>query len=97
MFFDDDTENECRLMGYGFSSFGSFRVYRVRQTHFSASCFMLLPSAKLAGLAAEKLGQPAAMGELIAGMLLGNLGFLGLHGLDYLKTDPGIEILGADR
>ena len=57
--------------------------------------FILLPSAKLAGLAAEKLGQPAVMGELIAGMLLGNLGFLGLHGLDYLKTDPGIEILAS--
>ena len=59
--------------------------------------FILLPSAKLAGLAAERLGQPAVMGELIAGMLLGILGFLGLHGLDYLKTDAGIEILGTDR
>ena len=56
---------------------------------------ILLPSAKLAGLAAERLRQPAVMGELIAGMLLGNLGLVGLHGLDYLKSDPAVEILAS--
>ncbi len=56
---------------------------------------ILLPSAKLAGLAAERLGQPAVMGELITGMLLGNLGLVGLHGLDYLKSDPAVEILAS--
>lgn len=56
---------------------------------------ILLPSAKLAGLAAERLGQPAVMGELIAGVVLGNLGLIGLHGLDYLKSDPAVEILAS--
>ncbi|OGQ78880.1 MAG: sodium:proton exchanger [Deltaproteobacteria bacterium RIFCSPLOWO2_12_FULL_60_19] len=56
---------------------------------------ILLPCAKLAALAAEKLGQPAVMGELIAGVLLGNLGLIGLHGLDYLKTDPALDILAS--
>lgn len=56
---------------------------------------VLLPSAKLAGMAAERLGQPAVLGELLAGMLLGNLGLIGLHGLDYLKTDAPLEILAS--
>ena len=56
---------------------------------------VLLPSAKLAGMAAERLGQPAVMGELLAGMLLGNLGLVGLYGLDYLKTDAAVEILAS--
>ena len=56
---------------------------------------ILLPSAKLAGMAAERLGQPAVMGELLAGMLLGNLGLAGLHGLEYLKTDAAVEILAS--
>ncbi len=34
---------------------------------------ILLPFAKLAGWLVEKLGQPAVLGELLAGMLLGNL------------------------
>jgi len=56
---------------------------------------ILLPSARLAGLAAEKVGQPAVLGELIAGMILGNLGLLGIHGLDYLKMDAGLQILAS--
>ncbi len=56
---------------------------------------ILLPCAKLAGLAAERLGQPAVMGELIAGMLLGNLNLLGFQALDYLRTDGAIEILAS--
>lgn len=56
---------------------------------------ILLPSAKLAGSAAERIGQPAVLGELIAGMILGNLGLFGLHGLEYLKTDAAVEILAS--
>lgn len=51
--------------------------------------FILIASAKLAGLVAERLGQPAVMGELIAGILPGNLGFLGRHGLEYLRPTRG--------
>jgi len=56
---------------------------------------LLLPLAKLAGLAAERFGQPAVQGELTVGVLLGNLGLIGFHDLDYLKTDPGLEILAG--
>lgn len=56
---------------------------------------ILLPSAKLAGLTVEKLGQPAVLGELLAGMVLGNLSLMGLHGLEYLKSDVAVEILAS--
>lgn len=56
---------------------------------------ILLPSAKLAAFAIERMGQPGVMGELIIGILLGNLGLIGFHGLDYLKADAGVEILAS--
>ena len=54
---------------------------------------ILLPVAKLAGMLAEKLAQPAVMGELVAGLILGNLGLLGIDHLVFLKTDAALEIL----
>ena len=42
---------------------------------------ILLPVAKLAGMLAEKLAQPAVMGELVAGLMLGNLSLLGIDDL----------------
>ena len=54
---------------------------------------ILLPAAKVSGWVVEKFGQPAVLGELLAGMLLGNLSLVGFTGLDYLKGDAGLEIL----
>jgi len=54
---------------------------------------ILLPAAKVSGWIVEKFGQPSVLGELLAGMALGNLGLVGFNGLDYLKNDPGLEIL----
>jgi Kef-type K+ transport system membrane component KefB len=54
---------------------------------------ILLPVAKLAGMLVEKLAQPAVMGELVAGLILGNLSLLGINDLMFLKTDGGLEIL----
>src|SRR5262245_51400125 len=57
--------------------------------------FILLPIAKLAGWIVERWQQPAVLGELLAGVFLGNLGLVGLHALDYLKMDAGLEILSG--
>ena len=54
---------------------------------------VLLPAAKFSGALAERWGQPAVLGELVAGLIIGNLSVLGVGGLDYLKTDPGLEML----
>jgi Kef-type K+ transport system membrane component KefB len=54
---------------------------------------VVLGSAKLGGEVAVRLGQPAVLGELLVGVALGNLGLLGFHGLDFLRTDPTVDML----
>ncbi|HEY1266090.1 MAG TPA: cation:proton antiporter [Candidatus Binatia bacterium] len=56
---------------------------------------VLLPAAKLAGWLAERAGQPAVLGELLAGIVIGNLTLFGYDGLEYLKKDPALETLAA--
>jgi Kef-type K+ transport system membrane component KefB len=54
---------------------------------------IILVAAKLGGEAFERFGQPAVLGELIVGMVLGNVALLGWGGLEFLSTNSGIEIL----
>jgi len=57
------------------------------------SLVVILVSAKLGGALMERIRQPAVLGELIFGVLLGNLSLVGLHQFDYLKSNEGINIL----
>lgn len=43
--------------------------------------------------AIEKKGQPAVLGELLAGVVLGNLTLLGIHALEPMKNDEVIQFL----
>jgi len=54
---------------------------------------VVLAAAWLGGEAAVRLGQPAVLGELLAGIALGNLGLLGVHGLAFVHADPSVEML----
>ena len=54
---------------------------------------IVLAAAKLGGELFERVGQPAVLGELIFGMLLGNLALAGFGWLEFLATNPGLEIL----
>lgn len=54
---------------------------------------IILIAAKLGGEVAERAHQPAVLGELVAGVLLGNLALVGFHGLDFLATNEGISII----
>jgi Kef-type K+ transport system membrane component KefB len=54
---------------------------------------VVLVGAKLFGELAVRLGQPAVLGELVAGVLLGNLRLVGYGGLDHWSTDPSLDIL----
>jgi Kef-type K+ transport system membrane component KefB len=56
---------------------------------------IILTVAKLGGHLAVKVGQPPVLGELAAGVILGNLGLLGFHGFDYLKTDASVEMIAG--
>ncbi|MDI1451467.1 cation:proton antiporter [Polyangium sp. 6x1] len=54
---------------------------------------VILAAAKLGGDLAVRVGQPAVLGELLAGVLLGNLGALGFTALEPMKTDASIDML----
>ena len=54
---------------------------------------VILFGAKLGGDAATRLGQPAVLGELVIGVLIGNLGLIGYAGLEPLKTDAAVDML----
>jgi len=54
---------------------------------------IMLVAAKLGGEVAERVHQPAVLGELLAGVILGNLALVGFGGLEFLSTNLGITIL----
>ena len=54
---------------------------------------VILIAAKLGGELATRLGQPAVLGELAFGVLLGNVHFIGLGAFDHYKTDPMVDMI----
>jgi len=54
---------------------------------------IILVVAKLGGEVAIRLGQPAVLGELVAGVLVGNLSLTGFSGVAWLATDTSIDML----
>ena len=56
---------------------------------------VVLVSAKIGGWIATRIRQPAVLGELIAGIVIGNLGLAGFHGFEPLQTDATLSILAG--
>jgi Na+:H+ antiporter len=56
---------------------------------------VILAAAKLGGHLAVRLGQPAVLGELTAGIMLGGLGLGGISWFDVVKSDPTIQVLAG--
>jgi Kef-type K+ transport system membrane component KefB len=54
---------------------------------------IILPAAKLGGDLASRLRQPAVLGELVVGVVLGNLALVGFSGFEYFKSDSSIDLL----
>src|SRR6266478_4245246 len=54
---------------------------------------VVLVGAKLGGEIAERLGQPAVLGELLAGILLGNLTLVGVSWVGSIPADATIDVL----
>jgi Kef-type K+ transport system membrane component KefB len=54
---------------------------------------VILVAAKLGGDLAMRLGQPAVLGELVFGVVLGNLGLVGVDGLRWLPSDLHLDML----
>jgi len=54
---------------------------------------VILATAKLGGHLAERVGQPAVLGELLVGIFLGSLGHLGIGWLEPIKADAHVDVL----
>ncbi len=54
---------------------------------------VILVAAKLGGDLATRLKQPAVLGELLVGVLLGNLALIGVPWLDFIKDDATVDVL----
>ena len=54
---------------------------------------LVLLFAKLGGYIAERLGQPSVLGELVVGVLLGNLTVVGIASLEWIKSDATLSLL----
>ncbi|MBN1962148.1 MAG: cation:proton antiporter [Deltaproteobacteria bacterium] len=62
-------------------------------TNVALFLVIILVAASLGGDLAVRLGQPAVLGELIGGVIVGNLSLLGFHGFEAIKTDAAIDML----
>jgi len=61
--------------------------------HVALALVVILVAAKLFGDLAVRVGQPAVLGELLGGVLIGNLALAGYTGLEWLKADSSVDML----
>jgi Kef-type K+ transport system membrane component KefB len=54
---------------------------------------VILAAAKLGGDLAERIGQPAVLGELVIGVLVGNLSLVGVGWFQFIATNATIGLL----
>jgi Kef-type K+ transport system membrane component KefB len=61
--------------------------------HLLIALVVLLAGAKLGGALAERLGQPAVLGELLAGIAIGALPLVGIGQLSFIATNDVVDAL----
>lgn len=54
---------------------------------------LVLGAAKIGGLIAQKIRQPVVLGELMAGIILGNLTYLGIEFFEGIRHDRSLATL----
>ena len=59
------------------------------------SLAVILIAAKIGVDLAVRAGQPAVLGELVVGVVLGNLGLGGFHGLEFLRSSDALSLLAG--
>lgn len=59
----------------------------------ATALLIVIAAARAGGLVADRLGQPRVLGELGAGLLLGNLTLANFRGLEFLGTDPAVDLV----
>ena len=58
-----------------------------------AALVLVIVLGRLGSSLFSRFKQSPVLGELLAGIIIGNLGLLGFHGLEHIKTLPGIDLL----
>lgn len=58
-----------------------------------AALVVILVGARLGGALVAAAGQPAVLGELLVGVLLGNLGLVGFHGFEPVHSLVSVQVL----
>jgi Kef-type K+ transport system membrane component KefB len=58
-----------------------------------AALVLILVGAKLGGALFLRFGQPSVLGELLTGVVVGNLGLVGFHGFDAVREMEAIDVL----
>jgi Kef-type K+ transport system membrane component KefB len=61
--------------------------------HVLFALAVILAAAKIAGHVSVRFGQPAVLGELVAGVALGNLRFAGIDAFHGIAENPAVDIL----
>jgi Kef-type K+ transport system membrane component KefB len=61
--------------------------------HILLGLAIILIMAKLGGEVFERIGQPSVLGELLTGIVLGNLHLLGVNIFDFLREDATFTVL----
>ncbi|NRA45125.1 MAG: cation:proton antiporter [Oligoflexales bacterium] len=56
---------------------------------------LLFAGAKLGGIIADRLSQPAVLGELVMGVMLGNLGLVGYNGISFINHNEVFSIMAG--
>jgi Kef-type K+ transport system membrane component KefB len=56
---------------------------------------IILAAAKLGGHLAARLGQPAVLGELVAGVLFGSCDLIGINWFSGIEHEPAISVLAS--
>jgi Kef-type K+ transport system membrane component KefB len=59
----------------------------------AAALLIVIAAARVGGLVAARLRQPRVLGELAAGLLLGNLALANVRALEFLKTDSAVDLV----
>jgi Kef-type K+ transport system membrane component KefB len=54
---------------------------------------IILAAAKLGGDVAQRIGQPAVLGELVIGVIVGNLSLVGVGSFQFITANPTIGVL----
>jgi Kef-type K+ transport system membrane component KefB len=54
---------------------------------------VILIVSRVGGELAVRIGQPAVLGELVLGIIAGNLSLIGFRGIDFIKSNEFIDIL----